>query len=211
MGRNLGFVRDDALEAAMRVFWEKGYEGASLDCLTLAMGINRPSLYRTFGNKDRLFRLAMRRYEITKLGFAWRALRMPTALGVCESFLSGFIALILDPAVPDGLLGIHGAIACSSVAEPIRDLLNHRREIYIYALKRRLREARRDGDLGVDVDPSHFARYIVAIVGALSLQGKAGDGRAQLDSTAYFALYALRQAGAEETGCHDVPLSNAVG
>lgn len=61
-GRPKSFEREAVLDAAVRVFWEKGYEGASLDDLTKAMGINRPSLYATFGNKHGLFLEAIDRY-----------------------------------------------------------------------------------------------------------------------------------------------------
>ncbi|MEM8750351.1 MAG: TetR/AcrR family transcriptional regulator [Pseudomonadota bacterium] len=64
-GRPRKFDRDAALEAAMLVFWEKGYDAASLDDLTAAMSINRPSLYGTYGDKAALFREAMRAYGDT--------------------------------------------------------------------------------------------------------------------------------------------------
>ncbi|ALR20166.1 helix-turn-helix domain-containing protein [Sphingobium baderi] len=60
---------DAALDAAMREFWEKGYEGTSLSDLTAAMGIERPSLYRFFGNKDDLFRRVVERYDECHLRF----------------------------------------------------------------------------------------------------------------------------------------------
>lgn len=62
-GRPKGFDPDDVLDAAAHVFWAKGYEGASLDDLTKAMKINRPSLYGTFGNKHGLFLAALQRYK----------------------------------------------------------------------------------------------------------------------------------------------------
>jgi AcrR family transcriptional regulator len=54
---------DEALGAALRVFWSKGYEGASLTDLTEAMGVTRPSLYAAFGNKEELFHKALDLYE----------------------------------------------------------------------------------------------------------------------------------------------------
>src|SRR5712671_3461480 len=62
IGRPRSFDREQALDCAMRVFWRKGYQGASLSELTKAMGINRPSLYAAFGNKETLFGKALDRY-----------------------------------------------------------------------------------------------------------------------------------------------------
>src|SRR5437870_1873268 len=63
MGRPRAFDIDKALDCALLIFWRKGYEGASLSDLTEAMGINRPSLYAAFGNKENLFRESLDRYE----------------------------------------------------------------------------------------------------------------------------------------------------
>ena len=73
-GRPREFCVDAALAQALRVFWEKGYEGTSLNDLTEAMGITRPSLYAAFGNKDALFRKALDLYETEKLAYIRQAL-----------------------------------------------------------------------------------------------------------------------------------------
>ena len=73
-GRPREFCVDQALAAALRVFWSKGYEGASLTDLTDAMGITRPSLYAAFGNKEALFRKALDLYEREKLEYTRAAL-----------------------------------------------------------------------------------------------------------------------------------------
>ena len=78
------FDVEDALEAALRVFWSKGYEGASLSELTEAMGITRPSLYAAFGNKESLFHKALDLYERDKLAYVSAALEKPSARGVAE-------------------------------------------------------------------------------------------------------------------------------
>ena len=84
-GRPREFDADQALTAALRVFWSKGYEGASMTDLTDAMGITRPSLYAAFGNKEALFRKALDLYEREKLCYMGQALEAPTADGSCES------------------------------------------------------------------------------------------------------------------------------
>src|ERR1700692_3078296 len=84
MGRPLGFAENEALEAAMRVFWEKGFEGSTLSDLTEAMGINRSSMYATFGDKEALFRLAMARYAEGPAAYVREALEQPTVRAVVE-------------------------------------------------------------------------------------------------------------------------------
>src|SRR5687767_3693461 len=83
------FCVDEALAAALQVFWSKGYEGTSLTALTEAMGITRPSLYAAFGNKEPLFRKALDLYQREKLAYVGRALGQPTARGVAEVLLRG--------------------------------------------------------------------------------------------------------------------------
>src|SRR5262245_25217250 len=78
-GRPREFCVDHALAQALRVFWEKGYDGTSLTDLTDAMGITRPSLYAAFGNKESLFCKALDLYEREKLDYIGKALQQPTA------------------------------------------------------------------------------------------------------------------------------------
>ncbi len=84
LGRPRTFDIDKALERALRGFWEKGYEGTSLSDLTEAMGINRPSLYAAFGNKEALFRKALDRYVEKTRAFVRAAINEPTVRGVAE-------------------------------------------------------------------------------------------------------------------------------
>ena len=74
MGRPRAFDVDKALDRALEVFWRKGYEGTSLPDLTEAMGINRPSLYAAFGNKESLFRKVLQRYTDEHMAFIGAAL-----------------------------------------------------------------------------------------------------------------------------------------
>src|ERR1700693_5053048 len=86
-GRPRSFDLDQALDRALQVFWRKGYEGTSLADLTGAMGINRPSLYAAFGDKEALFRKALDRYAEGPASYVRETLKEPTARGVVESLM----------------------------------------------------------------------------------------------------------------------------
>src|SRR6516162_1074018 len=88
-GRPREFDVDWALDRALEVFWRKGYEGATLPELTRAMGINRPSLYAAFGNKESLFRKVLDRYVERPAAYVRKALNEPTARAVAERLLGG--------------------------------------------------------------------------------------------------------------------------
>src|ERR1700758_5292388 len=94
MGRPREFSEAAALDSAMRVFWEKGYEGTSLDDLTRAMGINRSSLYASFGDKEELFSKVIARYTEAPMAFIPQALQQPTARAVVENLLCSAVAFL---------------------------------------------------------------------------------------------------------------------
>src|SRR4051794_34343050 len=151
-GRVRQFDADEALDRALKVFWARGYEAATLPELTRAMGINRPSLYAAFGNKEQLFRKALDRYGAGPVAFVAEALKEPTARGVAEGLFRGVVRLLGDPSKPRGCMVVHGALACGEEAEPIRSELAGRREAAVVAISERFQRALREGDLPEGTD-----------------------------------------------------------
>src|SRR3954462_15973094 len=116
-GRPREFDLDEALAAALRVFWTKGYDGASLTDLTDAMGITRPSLYAAFGNKEDLFRKAHDLYEREQLCYMGQALEAPPAGGVAQRVLHASAENQPSRHAPRGCLGVISSVACGAEAD----------------------------------------------------------------------------------------------
>jgi AcrR family transcriptional regulator len=173
-GRPREFDPEEALAAALRVFWARGYEGASLTELTEAMGITRPSLYACFGNKEALFNKALDLYESEKLAFMARAIEAPTARGVAEALLMGGLQNQMSNCDPKGCLGVISSVACGAEAEPIKQAVIARRKPSEAALINRFQRAIDEGDLPPHVDPAGVARYVIAILQGVSVQAGSG-------------------------------------
>jgi len=181
-GRPREFCTDAALAAALRVFWSKGYEGASLSDLTDAMGITRPSLYAAFGNKEALFRKALDLYEREKLNYINQALAQPTARGVAETLLRGAVDNACSTEEPHGCLGVITSVACGEEAEPIRKEVVERGKVARQVLIERLERAKTEGDLPERVDIEGLASLLHAVVQGFSLQAGSGAPRDELES-----------------------------
>lgn len=179
-GRPRTFDAETALDKAMKVFWEKGYEGSSLPELTEAMGMNRPSLYAVFGNKENLFRMALDRYGATHEPLFNEALKEPTARAVVEHFLRGNADAQTETDKPHGCLVINGALACSDDALPIRNSLIERRAASEVRLRERFEQAKVDGDLPADSCSGQMARYVMTVSNGMAVQAAAGATRKQL-------------------------------
>ena len=181
-GRPREFDLDEALAAALRVFWTKGYDGASLTDLTEAMGVTRPSLYAAFGNKEALFRKALDLYEREKLAYVGEALKAPTSREVAERLLRGALAMQTSECEPKGCMRVIGSVSCGPEAESIREDLMQRRQSSQRALCDRMRRAKEEGDLPGGTDVDGLCAYLGAILGGMAVQAGSGAPREQLEA-----------------------------
>ncbi|MEW2117296.1 TetR/AcrR family transcriptional regulator [Streptomyces sp. NPDC005474] len=188
VGRPRGFDADVALERAMLVFWEHGYEGASLANLTDAMGISATSMYAAFGNKEALFRKALERYNEGPSSYLPRALDEPTALGVATAILDGTVRTTTRPASPQGCMGVQGALTASDSGQEIRGLLIDWRDNACCRVRERFQRAVDEGDLPADADPGLLARYITTFAYGMAVQAASGVCREELQKLADAAL-----------------------
>lgn len=191
MGRPRAFCREQALDNAMEVFWRKGYEGATLAELTRAMGINPPSLYAAFGNKEGLFKASLDRYSARIEAYLRDILSAPTAREVASRMLHGKADYLTDPANPPGCLYVQGGLACGDEARSVPAELARRRAKAEQSLRERFERAREENDLPQGLDPAVLASLIMTLIQGMDVRASAGATRAELHELVDLALAGL--------------------
>ncbi|GGO61744.1 TetR/AcrR family transcriptional regulator [Nonomuraea cavernae] len=191
IGRPRAFDEEAVLDRAAEVFWRHGYEGASMTALTSAMGINRPSLYATFGSKEQLFERAFARYRETQLANVRAALDRPTAYAAIEAFLRSSADGLTAGDHPLGCLSIQGGLACSPENARISEVLAAGRAANEAVVEERLSRAAREGDLPPGVDHRALARFVMALSEGFAVHAASGTSREDLQASVNVALRAL--------------------
>jgi AcrR family transcriptional regulator len=199
-GRPREFDTENALDAALLLFWRHGYEGTSLSALTQAMGINVPSLYAAFGNKEELFKKVLDRYIQKPASYLPNSLKESTARAVVEKLFRGAIDMVMSPRHPDGCLLVQGALASGPMGESVTIELTRRRAGAETALRARFARSIAEGDLPSDVDPDKLARYVSTVLWGMSVQASGGATRAQLRETGEMALKAWPEEKTRTSG-----------
>jgi AcrR family transcriptional regulator len=190
-GRPRSFDRDEALGRAMDVFWEKGYESASLADLTAAMGINPPSLYAAFGDKEQLFLEAMERYyQKQREPITCAYDEEPTAKAALQRVLCEAACQLAKGGHNRGCMMVMATTTCSSASPELQAALAARRATSRVKLKARLDRAVAEGELDAGTDTGALAGFFTAILQGMSLQAREGASRKSLMAMAETAMRA---------------------
>jgi AcrR family transcriptional regulator len=191
-GRPRTFDPDTALRQALDLFWERGYEGTSLNDLAQAMGIASASIYACFGSKENLFRQVMALYATTSGEPPRRALReQPTARAAIHAMLRATADQITGPDTPHYCMLILAAPTGAVENHVVQEFLADRRRDQHATVRDRLARGVTDGDLtapptGLDA----IARYYTTVVQGLSVQARDGATRAELEAVIACAMAA---------------------
>ncbi|MEV0111139.1 TetR/AcrR family transcriptional regulator [Nocardia sp. NPDC050799] len=190
-GRPRAFDTDEALDAAVEVFWRRGFADASLSELAGAMGINKPSVYGAFGDKAQLFRAALYRYVERNMGYVTEALERPTARECAQSFLVGNALAVTMPGGPTGCLSVQ-AVATPGDSGEYAVLAENRATVQrLFA--DRFRRAIADGDLPADEDPDELATFLITLSSGFAVRAADGTPRESLLAMANRAMAAFPQ------------------
>jgi AcrR family transcriptional regulator len=190
MARPRSFDPDEALDLARDVFWRKGFHGTSLDDITAASGLAKPSLYAAFGDKNALFLKVLDRYHASIVANARRALNEgPSARDAIERWLTGFIPYC------SGAKGIRGCLSVNTAADGISDQKDVRDRVELFnrtleqLLSQRLRTDR--AQFSDAFDPDAAAHAIMAIYLGLMVMAKDAPNAARVRGTLKQALKLL--------------------
>jgi AcrR family transcriptional regulator len=185
-GRPRSYDPDTALAQATGAFWQAGFSGTSLDALSAATGMNRPSLYGAFGDKRALYLTTLERY----IAFGLAAMRdaldanLPLRDGLTQVYERSLSIYFDNEGAARGCFLI-GTAATEAPNEPeVRARLGEGLRQFDRAFEARLRQAQAQGELDESADPASLASIASAILHTLAVRSRAGDSRTSLRKTA---------------------------
>jgi len=182
-GRPASFDRDEALAAAMTLFWAKGYEGATLeDLLEVMGGITAPSLYHAFGSKEQLYKQALDLYVSTEAKRGAAALENAgSARAGIEAMLRSALEGFCRPGGPKGCMLLSSAAKCARGNEEVEAYARTMRLRAPDGIKRRLKRAVEEGELSPSTDVGKMASFYTTVAQGLGL--RSGDGVSKAEMT----------------------------
>jgi len=176
-GRPRNYDPDQALEMALEAFAEGGFAGTSLDDLSAATGMNRPSLYAAFGDKKSIYRKAVDKFNRDFLERLGQALFAGAGL---EDDLVGFYLATFPVYLAPGEAPRGCPVLCTAVVEAAADAdvradLAGALDQIDWALTARFEQARKEGELAESADPKKLGRLAAALLHSLALRLRAGQ------------------------------------
>ncbi|MCP3777275.1 TetR/AcrR family transcriptional regulator [Paenibacillus sp. MZ03-122A] len=192
MVRPREFDEDQALDAAMRIFWEKGFEATSLSDLTSKMGIQRPSIYAAFGDKKQLFEAALRKY--TQSHAAYVRSRLQSNSSVKEAFYNffgGVVAEEYEDGPNRGCFCINTMVELAPHDEKF-EILTREHQMYLSAVfQETLERGIRSGELEASMDARALAHTMVSLLIGITVMMKSRPARSFVDQSVTTLLILL--------------------
>ncbi|AKQ16014.1 TetR family transcriptional regulator [Pseudomonas aeruginosa] len=180
-GRPCGFDREQALRRALDVFWEAGYEGATMAALKEAMGgICAPSMYAAYGSKEALFRSAVELYLSQECQLSKGAFALPTARESIAALLESAAVSYTTEGKPRGCLVDLSTTNFSPANKGVEDYLRDHRRRAARLLRERFARGVADGDVPAGADLDALTSFYSSVLQGLSIQARDGASCQQL-------------------------------
>ncbi|HAT2608308.1 TPA: TetR/AcrR family transcriptional regulator [Kluyvera intermedia] len=187
-GRPREFDRTEALNQAMKIFWQKGYTATSMNDLYEAMGIKSPSLYAAFGSKEDLYEEVLLHYEQSVAPRIWGHMTSePSPREAVWLWLERSADMLTQTDMPHGCMVTLSAVG-SEGNDRLGQLVRRMRAAGFSLLNTRLEQAQKQGDLPGSVDVEALTRLYVSIQQGMSIQARDGASREILLSIARSAM-----------------------
>lgn len=181
-GRPKVFDREDALEKAMTLFWQHGYEGTSLSHLVAATGAKAPTLYAEFTNKEGLFRAVLEHY-IARFTDQYETClfgESGSVSDVLEAFLTAIAKCFTAEGTPSGCFIVCTSSGLGASSQDIADTIKARHAMQDESLSRFLRERQQQGELPERCDTDHVAKYLSCTIRGMSVSARDGASYEEL-------------------------------
>lgn len=192
MARPKEFDRPTALQQAIQVFRDHGYEGSSTAALLEAMGISRQSLYDTFGDKRKLYLEALQRYNADSVSSLIQTMQGGA------SPLAGIQAMLVAFATRPASEASLGCLGVSAVCEfgrsdpEVSALTDTSSRALSAAFERQVAAAKQAGEVGGDIEPADAARFLAATLAGMKVSARDGASETILQNIASLAIRSLR-------------------
>lgn len=192
-GRKRSFDKQEVLDQAMLLFWENGYSGTSLSDLTATLGINKPSLYAAFGNKEQLFKASIEHYLEHYGEPRMKKLTEPETAPLAQrlkAYMLAIAQLITDPKLPKGCMFVNGNCEAGSEAVPeeitttLTEIKNNHNEFFINFFS----NEQTKGQLSKEHDATQITSYIIAVIYGMGVQAGSGASIESLSDTIDIAI-----------------------
>jgi AcrR family transcriptional regulator len=195
-GRKRCFDKSDALDKAMRVFWQNGYAGTSVTDLTDALGINKPSLYAAFGNKEQLFGAALEHYTSHYGTPILQRLSEPAEAPFAErirAYMLAITELVSSNTSPKGcfLVKSNCEAGGGAIPEDISLSLQAMRSVHQQAIRKVVESEQQKGLVLKTAKPADIAEYLLSVLYGISVQARQGKSKRELAKVVDIALNAL--------------------
>jgi AcrR family transcriptional regulator len=178
LGRPRAFDREQALQIAVKLFCEHGYEGVSIADLTQAMNISPPSLYAAFGGKEALYREALASYQAHK-----NRLHIENSGSIrdqVDTLLRDTVRAVTEPGYPAGCMVTAGMLNCGAEYQSLASTLTELRNARCKEFTAKFEQAVALGELPPDTDTEAMSRYLAALIQGIAVQARDGATQAEL-------------------------------